>query len=112
MKSLVCIMLLMLSLEVNAETAVCTGDVSHLAYHAPDGLYLAIGDSAIFKVCSPENQYHRTSAGNCKFIASLATTARVTGKQLQVYIDNAPTTSCSDITPWFGADVRFVELKQ
>lgn len=112
MRALILLVLAALSFALNAETAVCTGNVNRIAYHAPDGFYLAIGNTTIFKVCSPQNQYFRTSPESCKLIASLATTARATGKELQVYIDNAPTTSCTDITAWFGADVRFVELKK
>jgi hypothetical protein len=111
LKILLFVVLTVLSISANAVTAVCTGTVSRLAYHAPDGLYLVIGNSTIFKVCSPQVQVHRTSPESCKMIASLATTAKITGKQLQVVIDNAPTTSCADITDWFSADIRFIELK-
>ncbi len=102
--------LIITSASSNADTAVCTGAVSRLAYHAPDGLYLAIGSTNIIKVCSPQVQFYRTSPESCKLIASIATTARATRKELKIYVDNAPTSSCSDITSWFGADIRYVEL--
>lgn len=110
MRVLLFIALITISASTTAATAVCTGTVSKFAYHAPDGLYLAIGSSNIFKVCSPQVKFYRTSSESCKLIASIATTARATGKELQVYVDNAPTTSCSSITAWFGADIRYVEL--
>jgi hypothetical protein len=105
------IVLIITSISANAATAVCTGTVTRLAFHVPDGLFLAVGNTKIFKVCSPQVAFFRTSPESCKLIASIATTARVTGKELQIYVDNAPTTSCSDITAWFDADIRFVELK-
>ena len=91
-------------------TASCTGPVTRLAYHQPDGLYLAIGNTTIFKVCNLNGQFKRTSAESCQMIASYALTARATGKSLNIYIDNAPSESCLAITDWFEADVRFVEL--
>ncbi len=106
------IILFMTSWNVIAETAVCTGQVTRLAYHAPGGLYIAIGDSNIFKICDPEVAFNRTTPENCKMISSFLTTARATGKSIKVYVDNAPTTSCSDITAWFSADIRYVELLQ
>jgi len=112
LRTLIFIVLIITSVSSHAATAVCTGTVSRLAFHVPDGLYLAIGSTKIFKVCSPQVEFYRTSPESCKLIASIATIARATGKQLQIHIDNAPTTSCSDITDWFEADIRFVELKQ
>lgn len=109
-KGLIFFSLVFCGFNASAETAICTGSVERLAYHQPDGLWLALGSTPIFKVCSPESLFKRTSPENCRFIASLVTTARATGKNLSVYIDNAPTTSCSDIPNWFEADVRFVEL--
>ena len=111
MKVLFFVALIFISVSANSATAICTGTVTRLAYHAPDGLYLAVGNTTIFKVCSPQVKFHRTSPESCKLIASLATMARATGKHLQIYVENAPTTSCADIKSWFGADVRFVELK-
>ncbi|WHI52980.1 hypothetical protein P3339_09525 [Microbulbifer sp. MLAF003] len=64
----------------------------------------------MMKVCDPVAQYYRTGAESCKLIATLATTARATGKNLKITLDNAPSSSCSSISEWFGADVRFVEL--
>jgi len=112
LKYLVSFFVSLISLNVIAETAVCTGSVEKIAYHQPDGFYLKLGGSGIMKVCNPQTKYFRTSSESCKLIASLATTARATGKNLQIYVDNAPSTSCSSITDWFGADIRFVELKE
>jgi hypothetical protein len=96
--------------SAQAATAVCTGAVERIAYHQPDGLYLKIADSGIMKVCDPQQAFFRTSPESCKLIATLATTARATDKQIQIYVDNAPDANCSSIPSWFGADVRFVEL--
>lgn len=107
---LICALLCICSLPAIAETAICTGPVKTFAYHQPDGLYLAIGDSNIMKVCSPKELFFRTSPESCRLIASQALTPRSLGKSLIVYVDNASSTSCSQITNWFAADVRYVEL--
>lgn len=91
-------------------TNICVGEVERIAYHQPDGLYLKVGNSGIMKICSPEGQYYRTGPESCKLIATLATTARATGKQLEIYIDESPFASCESIPDWSGANVRFVEL--
>jgi hypothetical protein len=111
MKILLTCLLSLFSFTLTAkETAICTAKVTRLAYHNPDGLYLAIGSSKIFKVCSLKNQFFRTSPESCKMILSIALTAKITGRTLRIYIDNAPTTICADIIAWYRADVRFVEL--
>lgn len=110
MRVLLLVIALCFSAIVQAETAICTGEVKRIAYHAPNGFYLAVGESKLFRVCSMQTVSPLMSADSCKLIATLATTARATGKQLQIYVDNAPSTSCADITEWFLADVRFVEL--
>lgn len=96
--------------RLSAETAICSGLVTNVAYHAPDGFFVGVEGMNIIKVCSPQETFFRTGSESCKLIATLATTARATGKHLQLYIDNAPSTSCQDITPWFSADIRFVQL--
>jgi len=110
LKNLILFLISALSLSVAAETAICTGKVEKIAYHQPDGFYLKLGGSGIMKICDPQTKVYRTSPESCKLIVSLATTARATDKSLQIYIDNAPGTSCSSITAWHSADVRFVEL--
>lgn len=109
-KLILSLLMLVSSVNLHAETAVCAGAVTRLAYHQPGGLYMAVGGSNIFKVCDPESLHKRTTPENCKMIASFASTARVSGKSVKVLIDNATTTSCLDIAAWFAADVRFVEL--
>ncbi|MEC4729053.1 hypothetical protein HWQ46_26425 [Shewanella sp. D64] len=110
MNKLIVLIFSLLTSNVMAATAICTGKVDRLAYHQPDGLYLRVADSGIMKVCNPQVKFYRTSPESCKLIATLATTARATDKSVQIYIDNAPGTNCSSITNWFSADIRFVEL--
>ncbi|WP_020411171.1 hypothetical protein [Microbulbifer variabilis] len=111
MKKILAVILFFQASFVAAEQQViCTGPVERLAYHQPDGLYLAIGSTGLFKACSSEAQFKRTGPESCKLLASLATTARATGKDIRVYIDNAPTANCADITDWHAADIRFFEL--
>jgi hypothetical protein len=110
MKSLLASFLLLSSSFIYAETAICKGKVQALAYHQPDSLYLAVGDSPIMKICSLKEQYFRTSPESCRFIASEALSARALDKEVEIYVDNAPTTLCSQIGAWSGADVRFVSL--
>ena len=92
-----------------ADTAVCQGRISSMASHAPGGLYLQIEGFTwnFFKVCDFDASQFDISPANCRHIASLAELAFATGKQVIIYVDNAPTTACSSIPNWHTSNTRY-----
>jgi hypothetical protein len=102
---------LLMSANVFAETAVCNGPVERLSHHEPGGLYLKVAGSGIMKICDPQVQHSVTTPENCKMIIAMAMMARSQSKNLIVYVDNAPTTACTEIPDWHEARVRFVEVQ-
>lgn len=100
---------LLFSTAVQADTTICLGKVKAISIHKPNNLYVSVGDSELFKICSLQDTYNSTSPEGCKAIFSLISSAKAMQKDIKIYVDNAPTTSCSSITKWFSADVVYVE---
>jgi hypothetical protein len=99
--------LLLCSQQTLAATAVCTGPVTQIAYHVPDGLYLKIGTSAIFKVCSYNAAQFRVTPEGCRAMTAMALSAKLLGTVATLYVDNAPTTICQDIPSFHVSDTRY-----
>lgn len=113
-KFLPLIALSLFTCSTQAAEAWCKGKLTLVAQHAPDGLYVEL-DSAPgipIRICSFSEKVFRTTADGCKHIASLASMAYAARDNVTIVVDNAPTTQCNSITPWFGADVRYFALSK
>lgn len=93
-----------------ADTATCIGPVVQLTNQVPDGFFLKLADSGLMKMCNPEVDTFLVTPQNCKHIASLASLAYATGKNLTVTIANSPGPNCADIPDGLGADVSYVGI--
>jgi hypothetical protein len=97
-----------------ADTAVCTGTLTTLANHANggNGLYVVVGSSNVIKVCSFTATQYTVTPEDCKHMASLAALAFATDAAVVFYVDNAPTSACSSVPAWFGANTRYFALQK
>lgn len=96
--------------SLHAATAVCVGKVLAIANHTPGGLFLQIEGATLVKVCDFDANQFSVTPNNCRHLASLASMAYAMDKQIQIYIDNAPSTVCSAIPPWHTSDTRYFHL--
>lgn len=94
-------------LLVNAETAVCDGQITYNAQHSPGHLVVGVGGGPTIRVCSFNEPQYSISAAGCKHMAAIAMLALSTGKRVVLYVDNAPSTSCTDIPNWHISDTRY-----
>ncbi len=114
MKKLICFAILsLISAFAFSATAICEGKIAALSNHVPGGVHVSLEGKNVIKLCNPEQQLYRTTPENCKQIYSMAAMAFAADYEVLFYVDNAPTTSCSDIQSWHAADLRyFVVQKQ
>lgn len=96
----------------HAETAICQGIVTTTAQHAPGYLVVTVGGSRPILVCSFNEQQHSISAAGCRHMAAVAMLAVTTGKVVTLYVDNAPTTGCTDIPSWHVSNTRYFNINQ
>lgn len=91
----------------SAETAVCNGQITYNAQHAPGHLSVGVGGGPVIRICSFNEQQYSISPAGCKHMAAIAMMALASGKQAVLYVDNAPSTSCADIPNWHISDTRY-----
>lgn len=94
-----------------AAPVTCKGKVSQLTNEVPNGFYMKVADSGKMKVCNPEEITFSVTPQNCKHIASLASLAYLSGKDLTVIVeDTTGKTLCSEILDGYEADITYVGL--
>jgi len=98
-------------------TLMCEQKIAEIGNHAPGGLFIRQESSAdkpgfpMLKLCSFTGQQNRTTAEDCKHIASVAAMAYAMGKIVRIHIDNTDETSCTALTNWQAVDLRYFSIK-
>ncbi len=95
-----------------ADTAICTGKLTHIANHANgiNGLYIVVGNSNVIRACSFTATQFSVTPEDCKHMASIAALAFATQDDVTFYVDNAPSTNCSAVPAWFVANTRYLAV--
>ena len=96
------------SQQILAATAICTGQITQISYHIPDGLNIKIGAASQVKACSFNVKQFRVTPESCRAMAAMAIAARTVGASVTLYVDNAPTTNCLDIPGSHVSDTRYL----
>jgi hypothetical protein len=114
LRALACATFIFAAPFANADTAICTGTLTHIANHANgiNGLYVVVGSSNTIRVCSFTAMQFSVTPEDCRHMASIAALAFATQDQVTFYVDNAPSTSCSAIPAWFVSNTRYLAVSK
>lgn len=102
--------LLFASQPVLAELAVCSGQVTRITQSNGKVIVFLNGSNIGINICSVDVTVITTTPAQCKSYLNQIYLAHVLQKGVELWIYNAPTTSCSSIaTNWFPAHVQIVQ---
>ena len=93
----------------------CSGTVSTVGIHGPNGVYLQLsGMNTLVQICSLGQTLGTTypiSPEQCRAVYATLLTAYTLEKTINVYFDNVQTgTSCTNFVGWEIATARWVHL--
>jgi len=96
-----------------AASATCIAPVAEVGAHKPDSLTIKLSNTNFLVVCSLTAAGQAASGSlitpeGCRLFSALAAQAKATGANVTLIVDNAPTTDCSSMPNWFGAQVRYL----
>lgn len=115
-KTLIGTLLLACSTLVNAGTVTCTGKITQVNYHSPDGFMIQLDSmNAPVFFCHPNSTFtvpgttYSTSAETCRVMVGIFMAAKLADRTLSVmYFDgDATPTSCNSWSTWQSANIRY-----
>ena len=75
-------------------------------------MYVTVAGSNRIRVCSFTAAQYTVTPEDCKHMASLAALAFATDASVTFYVDNAPSSSCTEIPAWHIANTRYFSLSK
>ena len=105
---------------VDAGTAVCSGKIAELAYHANNRLMIRLETmNKLVFFCSPDSEWsvagtnYVSGPETCKTLYSTFLSAKISGKSItSLYFDGDDVpASCNNWGSWKKANIRFFQIE-
>lgn len=99
-----------ISNQLFAAEAHCTGTVDAVGAHTPDILIVKLSNTNHIQICAftTANKFNDITPELCKLFASIASQAKATNSNLGLVIDNTPSSDCLSVPDWSQAQVRYL----
>ncbi len=102
---------MLVSQQSLAAQAVCVGPISQITQsNGKVIIFVGAGSQIGINICSLDTTMNLTTPAQCKSYLNQIYLAYALQKTVDLWIMNAPTTSCSSITNWFAADVQIIQM--